>query len=145
MKMTIGEVSKKSGLSISTIRYYDKEGLFPDLQRTSGIRQFSEQEINALEVIECLKKSGLSILEIRQFMDWTTEGAKTFANRKALFEQQKIEVEQQMAELKRVSNLLNYKCWYYDEAMKRGSEKEVRAIPFDELPKAIQEDFPFEH
>nr|WP_213821066.1 MerR family transcriptional regulator [Fructobacillus parabroussonetiae] len=143
--MTIGEVSKKSGLSISTIRYYDKEGLFPDLQRTSGIRQFSEQEINALEVIECLKKSGLSILEIRQFMDWTTEGAKTFANRKALFEQQKIEVEQQMAELKRVSNLLNYKCWYYDEAMKRGSEKEVRAIPFDELPKAIQEDFPFEH
>ena len=58
---TIGQISEMFGLPISTLRYYDKEGLFPDLQRQSGIRQFSEKEVEALRVIECLKASGLEI------------------------------------------------------------------------------------
>lgn len=53
---TIGQVSEMFDLPVSTLRYYDKEGLFPELNRTSGIRQFSENEIEALRVIECLKK-----------------------------------------------------------------------------------------
>lgn len=53
---TIGQVSEMFDLPVSTLRYYDKEGLFPKLNRTSGIRQFSENEIEALRVIECLKK-----------------------------------------------------------------------------------------
>ena len=56
---TIGQISEMFQLPISTLRYYDKEGLFPDLERSSGIRRFSEKEIEALRVIECLKKSGL--------------------------------------------------------------------------------------
>lgn len=55
---TIGQVSEMFDLPVSTLRYYDKEGLFPELNRTSGIRQFSENEIEALRVIECLKKQG---------------------------------------------------------------------------------------
>ena len=58
---TIGQISEMFQLPISTLRYYDKEGLFPDLERSSGIRRFSEKEIEALRVIECLKKSGLEI------------------------------------------------------------------------------------
>ena len=50
---TIGQVSEMFNLPVSTLRYYDKEGLFPELNRTSGIRQFSENEIEALRVIEC--------------------------------------------------------------------------------------------
>ena len=65
---TIGQVSEMFGLPVSTLRYYDKEGLFPELNRTSGIRQFSENEIEALRVIECLKKTGLQIKDIKQFM-----------------------------------------------------------------------------
>ena len=65
---TIGQVSEMFGLPVSTLRYYDKEGLFPKLNRTSGIRQFSENEIEALRVIECLKKTGLQIKDIKQFM-----------------------------------------------------------------------------
>ena len=64
MEYTIGEVSKMFGLSISTLRYYDKEGLFPNIERKSGIRKFSEKEIDSLKIIECLKKSGLEIKEI---------------------------------------------------------------------------------
>lgn len=65
---TIGQVSEMFDLPVSTLRYYDKEGLFPELNRTSGIRQFSENEIEALRVIECLEKTGLQIKDIKQFM-----------------------------------------------------------------------------
>lgn len=66
---TIGQVSEMFNLPISTLRYYDKQGLFPEMVRESGIRKFSDTEIEALRVIECLKKSGLEIKDIKQFMD----------------------------------------------------------------------------
>ena len=56
---TIGQVSEMFHLPISTLRYYDKEGLFPYLERTSGIRRFSQREIDALHLIECLKRAGV--------------------------------------------------------------------------------------
>lgn len=65
---TIGQVSETFDLPVSTLRYYDREGLFPHLERTSGIRQFSSNELEALRVVECLKKSGAEIKDIRQFM-----------------------------------------------------------------------------
>lgn len=67
---SIGQVAEMFGLPISTLRYYDKQGLFPNMERVSGIRKFSEAEIEALRVIECLKKAGMEIKDIRQFMDW---------------------------------------------------------------------------
>ena len=54
---TIGQVAEMFGLPISTLRYYDKQGLFPHMERVSGIRKFSDTEIEALRVIECLKKA----------------------------------------------------------------------------------------
>ena len=75
---TIGQISEMFQLPISTLRYYDKEGLFPDLERSSGIRRFSEKEIEALRVIECLKKSGLEIKDIKLFMEWCSEGSATY-------------------------------------------------------------------
>ena len=82
---TIGQVSERFDLPVSTLRYYDKEGLFPALTRTSGIRRFGEQELEALRVIECLKRSGLEIKEIKQFMAWCTQGSETYPQRHALF------------------------------------------------------------
>ena len=86
---TIGQVSDMFHLPISTLRYYDKEGLFPHIQRTSGIRQFDEKEIEALRVIECLKKSGMEIKDIKTFMQWCAQGSSTYLQRKALFLKQK--------------------------------------------------------
>ena len=79
---TIGQISKMFGIPISTLRYYDKEGLFPNMERTSGIRKFSESEIEALRVIECLKKTGMEIKDLKPFMDWCAEGPSTYSNRK---------------------------------------------------------------
>ena len=79
---TIGQVSELFGLPISTLRYYDKEGLFPAMQRDSGIRKFGEKELEALRVIECLKKSGLEIKDIEQFMAWCVQGSETDPQRR---------------------------------------------------------------
>ena len=75
---TIGQVSKMFGLPVSTLRYYDKEGLFPDMERSSGIRRFGQRELEALRVIECLKKYGMEIKDIRQFMEWCAQGSSTY-------------------------------------------------------------------
>ena len=83
---TIGQVSEMFQLPVSTLRYYDKEGLFPHMTRVSGIRKFSDTEIECLRMIECLKKTGMEIKEIKQFMEWCAEGASTYAQRKELFE-----------------------------------------------------------
>lgn len=64
---TIGQVSAMFNLPVSTLRYYDKEGFFPNLERKGNIRYFSDNELEALRVIECLKKSGLEIKDIKQF------------------------------------------------------------------------------
>jgi DNA-binding transcriptional MerR regulator len=66
---TIGQVSAMFGLPVSTLRYYDKEGFFPNLERKGNIRYFSDNELEALRIIECLKKSGLEIKDPLPF-DW---------------------------------------------------------------------------
>ncbi|MCI5811610.1 MAG: MerR family transcriptional regulator, partial [Clostridiales bacterium] len=81
---TIGQVAAMFHLPVSTLRCYDKEGLFPHLERQSGIRKFGEREIETLRIVECLKASGLEIREIRQFMQWTTEGSATYPQRRQL-------------------------------------------------------------
>ena len=69
MNYTIKKVSEMTGLSIPTIRYYDNEGLLPDLQRKeSGYRVFSDRDLEAIDLIHCFKESGLTIREIRHFM-----------------------------------------------------------------------------
>ena len=135
---TIGQVSEMFDLPISTLRYYDKEGLFPEMQRQSGIRKFSENEIEALRVIECLKASGLEIKDIKQFMVWCTEGPSTYAQRKKLFEARKVAVEEEMMKLQKTLDMLNFKCWYYDTAIKDGSEERLSEMIPDKLPEDIK-------
>ena len=135
---TIGQVSEMTGLPISTLRYYDKEGLFPHMERVSGMRRFGEQELEALHVIECLKASGLEIRDIRQFMQWCTEGASSYPKRRQLLERQKETLEAQMDDLRRNLAMLQFKCWYYEQAMRDGGEEHIHAMLPDKLPPEVQ-------
>ena len=135
---TIGQVSEMFNLPISTLRYYDKEGLFPGMERQSGIRKFSERELEALRVIECLKKSGLEIKDIKQFMAWCVEGASTYPNRKELFETRKSIVEAEMMKLQKTLDMLKFKCWYYETAIRDGNEERLNEMAPDRFPKEIQ-------
>ena len=135
---TIGQVAKMFDLPISTLRYYDKQGLFPQLIRESGIRKFSENEIEALRVIECLKKSGLEIKDIKLFMDWCAEGPATYADRFQLIRNQKERVEAEIKQLHNTLDMLKFKCWYYSKAMEDGNEDTAKASIPDGLPEDIR-------
>ncbi len=134
---TIGEVSKMFNLPISTLRYYDKQGLFPNLTRKGGIRKFSTNEIEALRVIECLKKSGLEIKDIKLFIEWCSEGSSTYTKRYDLISIQKEKVEAQINQLYKTLDMLKFKCWYYEELIKDGNEDKVKDLIPDALPQDV--------
>ena len=136
---TIGQVSKMFGLPVSTLRYYDKEGLFPNMERSNGIRRFSERELETLRVIECLKKSGMEIKDIRQFMEWCAQGSSTYPQRRAMFIRQKESVEAEIARMNRVLDMLSFKCWYYEQAIKDGNEQRLSAMTPEDMPEEIRQ------
>ena len=135
---TIGQVAKQVNMPVSTLRYYDNEGLFPHLVRSSGIRKFSENEIEALHMIECLKRSGLEIKEIKNFMELCAQGSSTYPQRYELFVKQRQAVEQEMLQLQKTLDMLRFKCWYYEQALKDGNEDRLHEMIPDHLPEEIQ-------
>lgn len=142
---TIGQVSEMFGLPISTLRYYDKQGLFPEIKRVSGIRKFGDKEIETLRIIECLKKSGLEIKDIKQFIAWCIEGSSTYPQRKELFEKQRKTVESEIENMNRVLDMLKFKCWYYEQAIKNGGEEQIKKLLPDRLPDEIQKAYDNAH
>ncbi|MFD1862928.1 MerR family transcriptional regulator [Planococcus chinensis] len=120
---TIGEVAKQLNLSVYALRYYDKEGLMPFVERTaSGIRSFKESDISALKIIECLKATGMPIKEIKHFIDWCSDGDATLQKRYDMFMERKALVEAQMEELKKTMAVIDHKCQYYQAALDAGTE-----------------------
>jgi len=114
MKYSIGEVSEMLKISISTLRYYDKEGLLPLINRTSGnIRVFDESDLECLKMIECLKTTGMQLKDIKSFFVWCEEGDSTIEKRYDLFLLQKAKTERQIEELQNALARINYKCEYY--------------------------------
>lgn len=140
MVYTVGEMAKIIGVAPSTLRYYDKEGLLPFVERSgSGIRIFGEQDLNTLSIIHCLKQSGLSIKEIKSFIDMVQQGDETIDERLELFEKRRIILEKQIKEMQNTLKVLDYKCWYYQTAKKEGSTEAVDKMPLNKMPKDIAE------
>lgn len=140
MNYTIGEVSNATGIAISTLRYYDREGMFPDMERSNGgIRIFSEKEIGVIKVIDCLKTSGMSIKSIKEFLIWCEEGDSSLEKRREMFYARLEEVEKQIEALQKTKNILKYKCWYYDMAIADGSEEAVKNLSADEIPEDMRD------
>ena len=134
---TIGDVSRMTGLSVSTLRYYGRQGLRPGMVRESGFRRFGDEQLEALRVIECLKASGLEIRDIKQFMDWCAQGPSTLERRRALFDAQLVDVENKIAELERVRAMIEFKRWYYARAVAEGGEDFAAALP-DVMPVDVR-------
>ncbi len=135
---SIGQVSEMFQIPVSTLRYYDNEGLFPQMQRSSGFRRFSETELEALRIIACLKKSGMEIKDIKQFMQWCMEGAATYPQRREMLQKQKEAVEAEILHFNRVLDMLKFKCWYYDTAIRDGNEDRLRPLKPEHMPEEIR-------
>ncbi len=122
-KYSISEVATELNLTVYTLRYYDKEGLMPFVERSpNGTRVFKEADIGALKVIECLKSTGMPIKEIKNFIDWCSDGDSTLQQRYDMFIERKATVEAQMEELKKTMELIEHKCSYYKTALDAGTE-----------------------
>lgn len=125
MSYTIGEVAKILNLTVPTIRFYDKEGLLPYLQRNNGnARRFSEKDVEFLRIIKILKKSGLQIKDIKKFFQWCREGESTIKNRYELFLNQKKIIEQQIFELNQELEYIERKIDFYEKNMNSGITKD---------------------
>ena len=136
---TIGGVSRMFGIPVSTLRYYDKEGLFPALKRESGVRKFSESDLRTLRLVECLKMSGLEIEQIRVFIEWCEEGPVTYGKRRAFFEKRQAVVQDQIEKMRQVQDMVRFKTWYYSQAEADGGEERLKAMLPDKLPPDVQQ------
>ena len=135
MPYTIKQAAELTNLTPVTLRYYDKQGLLPYMERReSGYRMFSDGDIAMLRVIECLKKSGMSIKDIRQFSEWVLMGDDSLQERYEMFLERKRAVEAQMADLQKTLDFINHKCWYYETAIAAGTEKIHFKEQADQLP-----------
>lgn len=122
-KYLIGDITERFGISQDTLRYYDKAGLLPFVKRNAaGRREFTEDDLGYIEVIDCLKKSGIPVKEIAKFMDWCVEGDSTLPKRYTFMLEQEAQLERKITELQAQLDFLRWKKWYYQTANEAGSE-----------------------
>ena len=135
MTYSIKQIAKLTGIPATTLRYYDKEGLLPFLERrASGARTCSDIDVAMLQVLQCLKATGMSVADMRQFTQWVREGDATLGKRLDMFLARKEAVERQIAELRKSLEVIEHKCRYYRQAAETGTEAHLRGR--DKLPYA---------
>lgn len=123
---SISEVASMMGVVPSTLRYYEKEGLLPNVKRVNGKRVFEEKDFDWLRVLNCLKNTGMPIRRIKEYVKLSQMGDASLEARYALIEQQREYVQDQIDRLNYYMKELDYKDWYYRTAIELGSEKAVQ-------------------
>ena len=140
MSYTVGEMARLLEVPASTLRYYDKEGLLPFVERSSGgIRVFQDSDFEWLQVIGCMKRAGMSIKDIRQYIELALRGDDTIAARLEMFRRQRDALVSQLEELRHTLETVEYKCWYYETAQRTGSTDVPQRMPDDEVPERFRD------
>ncbi|WP_235950253.1 MerR family transcriptional regulator [Paenibacillus apii] len=117
MQYTIGQVAEKSNLSIHTLRYYEKEGILPFIKRNeSGIRIYEDEHIEWLNFICCLRDTGMSISQLKEFVELTVKGDATIEERIQMLELQKKTIQDQVNTLMSYIGMIDFKIGMYSEA-----------------------------
>ena len=139
MIYTVGEMAQKLGVPASTLRYYDKEGLLPFVERSSGgIRMFRENDFEWLQVIRCMKKAGMSIKDIRQYIELAMQGDDTIDTRLEMFRHQREVLTQQIQQLQHTLETVEYKCWFYETAKAVGTVDVPDAMTDADVPEQLR-------
>lgn len=145
MSYSISEVAKMLNVSTYTIRYYDKEGLFPFVKRVNGIRVFEDKDFPWLRMLNCLKNLNMPIKKIKEYVDLALKGDETLKERYDLILEQEESIEKQIKELKYYKKQIDFKKAYYEKALEAGTEEAVKDWPnpeatldVDELPNKFR-------
>jgi DNA-binding transcriptional MerR regulator len=111
---TIKEVSEKTGLQPHVLRYYESEGLLPSVGRSrNGIRRYSENDLEWLGLICCLKNTGMSIKQIKNFVELSLQGDATLKARCEMLQEHKQIVEKQIQEMQKHLCKVTHKIEYF--------------------------------
>lgn len=114
--MQIAEFSKEIGLSPDTVRYYEKIGLIPPVQRTkNGIRVFSQEDLKRGDFVKCMRAAGLSIETLSRYFKLIEQGEHTVGFRLELLQEQRSKLVEHIQELEETLNKLDKKISYYDK------------------------------
>ena len=115
MSYSIKEVSEKFNISPYTLRYYEKEGLLPSVQRgNNGNRLYNDTDLEWLQVVCCMRATGMSIAYIKDYIDLSLRGADTVPERQQIILRQKEIIENHIQEYQDLLKLVNKKLTYYD-------------------------------
>lgn len=140
MGYSISEVAEMVGMKPSTIRYYEKRGLLPDIDRTeSGIRSFSEQDVIVLKLIRSLKKCGLSIEDIGRFSKLFRQEGDRYAEQYEILRSHVQELDQAIEAMQQMREILEFHCWYNKRAAERGNVAELRKMEADDIPQRMKD------
>jgi DNA-binding transcriptional MerR regulator len=115
MAYTVKDVSEKTGITPYTLRFYEKEGVLPSIDRdTNGVRMFSDSDIDWIETVQALRSTGLPLDEIKQYLELYKGGDRTLQERRKMLAHQKEKVEDQISRLMKTLEKLNYKMALID-------------------------------
>lgn len=122
MSYTISEVAKKTNLSIYTIRYYDKEGLLPFIDRDNGTRVFHDYDVDWIDLICCLKNTGMPIKDIRELARCCSDYETVVSRGVDILVRHKEKVEQHMRDTQKSLDTIQYKIKHLPQMYKEKFE-----------------------
>jgi len=126
--MKIAEVSERYAISSDTLRYYERIGLIPQVNRNgSGIRDYNENDIRRVEFIKCMRRAGLPIETLIEYIALVQQGDQTIETRKEILIEQRALLAARMQEMQATLDLLDYKISVYENAIMK-KEKELAQI-----------------
>ena len=139
MSYSIGEISQRLDIAPSALRYYEKEGLLPFVERSdSGIRQFTDIDLEWLIIIDSLKRTGMPLKEIKDFVKMFEERDTTIARRLEIVRRHREVIQQQVAKLNEIILALDFKEQYYQQALDEGQTMDLPDLTMEELPPELQ-------
>ena len=132
--MRIAEVSEKFGLSVDTLRYYERVGLIPPVNRNEvGIRDYNELDLRRVDFIKCMRGAGLPVEVLIEYVALVQQGDKTIDARKDILIEQRDLVAARLEEMQKTLELLNHKIEVYEQAILK---KEKAIVQAEELMAA---------
>lgn len=117
---TISQMCRRTGYTADTLRFYEKAGLLPNVKRKGGRRAYTDADLRAVKLVDCMKKTGMPLGDIAEFMRLTTKGDSTVRRRLAMMRRREAAVRKMMADIQACADHIAFKVWYYETAAKEG-------------------------
>ncbi len=125
----IGELAERTGRSIHTIRWYEAQGLIPGVVRdVGGRRVYSELHLSWLDLMERLRRTGMSIAQMRQYTVLVKQGSKTLRRRQVLLSQHRTRVQRTIADWTQALKLIDSKIDFYGEWLTTGQRPKLPVV-----------------